>query len=48
MSDCYINIRVGLYHFQLTRSWRIRMARNAAHIGYPDGYFSIYEFKPFK
>lgn len=48
MSDCYVNIRIGLYHFQLTKSWRIRVGRNEAHIGSLNGFFEIYEFKPFK
>jgi hypothetical protein len=44
MSDTHINIRIGLYHFQLTRDFRIRIARNDYHIGYPNGFFKIYEF----
>ena len=48
MSDCLINIRVGLYHFQLKRNFRIRIARNEAHLGYPKGRFEVYEFWPFK
>lgn len=48
MSDCYINIRFGLYHFKLTRSWRIRIERNDFHMGYPFGFFAVYEFKPFR
>lgn len=48
MSDCYINVRLGLYHLKLTRSWRIRIERNDIHLGYPHGRFAVYEFKPFK
>jgi hypothetical protein len=48
MSDCYINIRVGLYHFQLKRNFRIRIARNEAHTGYPYGFAEVYECWPFK
>jgi len=44
MSDLVINIRIGLYHFQLTRSFKIRISRNAMHEGYPFGRFKVYEF----
>lgn len=44
MSDLLINIRVGLYHFQLTRSFKVRISRNAMHEGYPFGRFKVYEF----
>lgn len=48
MSDCYINIRVGLYHLQLSRRWRVSVLRNEWHLGYPHGFFTVYEFWPFR
>ncbi len=48
MSDCYINVRIGLYHIQLKRNFRISIERNNFHIGHPYGRFEIYEFWPFK
>lgn len=44
MSDLLINIRVGLYHFQLTRSFKASISRNAFHEGCPHGWFKVYEF----
>lgn len=44
MSDLIINIRIGLYHFQVSRTGRPRISRNDAHIGYPYGFFGLYEF----
>lgn len=43
MSDLIINIRVGLYHFQV-KKWSISIKRNDVHKGYPDGFFWVYEF----
>lgn len=43
MSDTIINVRFGLYHLQLTKSWRPSISRNDFHRGYPDGRFAIYE-----
>lgn len=42
MDDSIINIRLGLYHFQLDRSWRPRWSKNEYHRGYPEGRFAIY------
>jgi hypothetical protein len=47
MSDLLINIRVGLYHFQLRRWWTspwFEVSRNDYHRGYKDGFFAVYEF----
>ena len=44
MSDLLINIRIGLYHFQLTNQYKMTIKRNDAHKDNHDGYFSIYEF----
>lgn len=50
MSDCLVNIRVLDWHFQLTRSLKIRVLNNGYHRknNWPDGWFSVYEFKPFR
>jgi hypothetical protein len=48
MSDCYINVRIGLYHLKLKRNFRITIERNDCHIGYPRGRFKVCEFWPFK
>ena len=42
MSDAVINIRLGLYHFQLLRGWRFRISRNDHHRGLPHGFFQVY------
>lgn len=42
MSDLIINIRVGLYHFHVSRRLRVRVSRNDAHVGYPDGFCRVY------
>jgi hypothetical protein len=44
MSDLIINIRVGLYHFQVTEKYRIKILKNIVHKGYPNGFFWVYEF----
>lgn len=44
MSDLIINIRIGLYHFQLNKMIIPRFMKNEAHRGYPDGFFSVYQF----
>ena len=44
MSNLYVNIRVGLYHLQVTNDWKFSFERNNAHVGYPDGRFKVYQF----
>lgn len=45
-----INIRIGLYHFQVyqVRDWRScgigRISRNEMHRGYPQGIMTVYKF----
>lgn len=48
MSDLLINIRVGLYHFKLTKIWTIKVSKNEYHRGYPYGFFQIHEFNLFR
>lgn len=44
MSNLYVNIRIGLYHLQITRQWKVNFSVNEAHKGYPKGFFGFYEF----
>lgn len=44
MSDLIINIRVGLYHLQVTDKYRVKILKNLAHKGYSNGFFYVYEF----
>ncbi len=48
MSDLILNLRVGLYHLQISYRLRVRISRNGTHKGYPDGFISLYEFSPRK
>jgi len=50
MSDCIINIRAWEWHFQVTRSGKVRVIRNSYHrdTGWEHGRFAIYDFWPFK
>lgn len=46
MSDLYVNIRFLQWHFQVSFTGKITISKNPFHKenGYPDGYFSIYQF----
>lgn len=44
MSNLYINIRVWLYHFQVTDEWKVSISRNDYHRDNHDGFFRIYQF----
>lgn len=48
MDNTWINIRVGLYHFQSSPDDWFRIARNDCHKGYPNGFFAIYNFFGFR
>lgn len=48
MSNLRINIRVFLWHFQVTDGWKFKIKKNEYHKGYHDGYFDVYSFDPFK
>lgn len=48
MSDLLVNIRIGLYHFQLARSFKVRISRNDFHKGCPYGWFKVYEFMGYR
>lgn len=47
MSNAFVNIRIGSVHFQILRDrpW-LRISRNDWHRdnGWPDGWFSVYQF----
>lgn len=49
MSNLWLNIRVGIYHLQ-AEGFRFSISKNMIHKleNWPDGYFSIYTFYPFK
>ncbi|HHA2483687.1 hypothetical protein [Stenotrophomonas beteli] len=47
MSDCLINVRLFSWHLQWKRgAWHPVVSSNPYHRanGWPDGYFSVYEF----
>jgi hypothetical protein len=44
MGNLLINIRIGIVHFQLMNDWHICVDKNLYHIGYPYGFFEIYDF----
>lgn len=44
MGNCYVNIRVGLYHLQVFKDWTWRTSRNNHHRGYKHGRFAVYDF----
>jgi hypothetical protein len=46
MSDLILNIRFGLWHFQITYRLRFRISKNEYHRGYPHGRFALHEFSP--
>lgn len=50
MSDNLFNIRIWHWHLQLSRSGKFRLVRNTWHRDHdwPDGYFAVYDFWPFR
>jgi len=48
MSNLRINIRLLMWHFQVTDNWKCSWTYNDYHKGLKHGWFRIYEFKPFK
>ncbi len=48
MGNMRINIRLFMWHFQVTDNWKFSFSYNEYHKGYPDGWFSIYDFKILK
>jgi hypothetical protein len=48
MSNLRINIRLLMYHFQVTDDWKFSVSYNNYHKDLKHGWFDICEFKPFK
>lgn len=48
MSNLRVNIRIFYWHLQVTKNWGISISYNEFHKGLPDGWFEVYDFKPFK
>lgn len=48
MSNCLINIRFFMWHFQVTKNFVFSWTYNDAHKDLKHGWFAIYEFRPFK
>lgn len=48
MSNLRINIRIFLWHFQVTNDWKFSISRNDYHKGLKYGWFEVCDFKPFK
>ena len=48
MSNLRINLRILLWHFQVSDNWKITWTYNDYHKGFKNGYFKVYIFKPFK
>ncbi len=42
MNDCLLNVRIRVWHFQITKDWKFRISRNEYHKGNPEGSFAIY------
>jgi hypothetical protein len=46
MSDCYVNIRFGIYHFQISKHFVFRWSKNPYWIeNKPNRWLEIYEFR---
>lgn len=48
MSDLRINIRLLMWHFQVSDNWKATWTYNDYHKSLKHGLFAVYEFKPFK
>lgn len=48
MSSLRVNIRILMYHFQISDNWKCTWTYNDYHKKLKYGWFAIYEFKPFK
>ena len=48
MSNLRVNIRFLMWHFQITDDWECSWTYNNYHRGLKQGWFGIYNFKPFK
>lgn len=43
MNNLFVNIRFGLWHFQIDWNLHMSLSRNIAHVGFPYGRFDIYD-----
>lgn len=48
MSNLRINIRLLMWHFQVTDNWNFSWTYNDYHKGLNHGLFEVCNFKPFK
>lgn len=48
MSNLIINIRILMWHFQVSDNWKVKIEYNEYHRKLEHGWFRCYEFKPFK
>jgi len=48
MSNLRINIRILMWHLQITGDWKVYWNYNIWHKGLKYGWFAVYTFKPFK
>lgn len=48
MSNLRINIRFFMWHFKVSNDWVFSWSYNEAHKGFPNGWFDVYQFEPFK
>lgn len=48
MGNDRINIRIFMWHFQVTNDWKFSWSYNDYHKGLKEGWFAIYDFKPLK
>lgn len=45
MDNTIVNIRFGMWHFQVERgTWKFTWTKNEYHKGYPDGILQVYSF----
>jgi len=48
MSNYRINIRILMWHLQITTDWKVSWSYNDYHKGLRHGWFACYEFRLFK
>ena len=48
MNNLRINIRILMWHFQVTDNWNCSFTYNDYHKGLKHGWFDICQFQPFK
>ncbi len=48
MSDLRLNLRILMWHLQITDNWKIKIEYNEYHKGLKHGWFGLYEFDLFR